>query len=347
MSRKNTKRKAAEPEPEEASGEEGEEEGGTESPPIRGYAPIDTPVPITKKKFKTYTPPHPYGKIKATKKKSSPSKQSHFAPRIPGRDYKLEQKNVYTFKFTYDETKPITLSAASEDGILLGEKKGKPYLKLTEVENENRLESFHQTVDAYTDIVKDKVEQELADAWGITEFDKLTHIFMNGDQAWQAEPKNQDGLKPREVLLFPHLQWTKVYDYETKTGKTIPSRGGLSAKVGKSANSKFTISLRLKAWDITYNPSAGIISYLPWIAPNQIIWINEGQDANVDEDAKEARKKDREAEELSVVVAQAKKYLDSTKKTRVQGAAKNAGKKIVEQVEAAVEKEKEGRKEVV
>lgn len=244
------------------------------------------------------------------------AKEPKTGPKIPGLNYKLAQKNAFNYKVTMDEKKTISLCSASEMGILASEK-GKIYFKLEDTKDSKGVHECLKQIDAFTDTVIEVVESDLQEAWGISNsaFRNISYIKKNGDEAWIAETKNE-GQKYRSICLFPHHQYTKYYDYDVATNATSKSNGGLAAKIGVSANSRWTVALSLKAVDVTYNPQAKTITFMTWVSPGHIVWFDEGQDTTVDEEKKEAAKKQREEDELAKILVDVQAYAKKTKKTK-------------------------------
>lgn len=241
------------------------------------------------------------------------AKEPKTGPKIPGLNYKLTQKSAFNYKVTMAEKKTISLCSASEMGILASEK-GKIYFKLEDTKDSKGVHECLKQIDAFTDTVIEAVESDLQEGWGISNsaFRNISYIKKNGDEAWIAETKNE-GQKYRSICLFPHHHYTKYYDYDVATNATSKSNGGLAAKIGVSANSRWTVALSLKAVDVTYNPQAKTITFMTWVSPGHIVWFDEGQDTTVDEEKKEAAKKQREEDELAKILLDVQAYAKKVK----------------------------------
>lgn len=271
------------------------------------------------KDFKTYKVGSKSSDDESEEKPQARDKKIFKFPTLPHSGYKLAKtKDTWCYKITMDESKPITLVAFSEDGIGVGMKSSKTYLRFDDLKDGSEVHEYLENVDKWTKKVANITRKQLQELWGLTseEFSALTVVLQDGDEAWVASSYNEDPDKPRDTCFWPHNQYTRILDFKASTGKEKKATSGLAGKIDRSANSTWVCNIALKSCSVTLNREAGLITYKPWPSLTSLMWIDEGQDTAVDLEKKEERKKKKEEAVVKPMVEAAKKFLSKNKKDK-------------------------------
>lgn len=309
----------------------------------RGQKGIDTFVTKTSDKkaeeFEPYEAEEPEEKLQAKERKIF-----KFAT-LPHSGFKLKTtKDAWSYKVIMDESKPITLTAFSEDGICVGARSSKTYLRFEDLKDSSVIHEYLENVDKWTKRVANVTRKQLQESWGLTndEFSSFGVVLLDGDEAWVANSYNEDPDKPRDACFWPHNQYTKIYDFKASTGKEKKATSGLAGKIERSANSTWSCNVILKSCDVTLNREAGLITYKPWPTLSSLLWIDQGQDTTVDVEKKEERKKKKEEVALKPMVEAARQFLSKSKKSKKdKESASSSSSSPMKESGSDVEKEKE------
>jgi len=122
-------------------------------------------------------------------------------------------------------------------------------------------------------------------------------IFRNG---LMDEDTKKIGGKV-EYCLFPHRQWTAVYEVDTTKPGALPVKKKIEHCFSKTGNSEFIFMLTVSCVEFRYE--GGYVTVQPFVNVNTVTWLNAGQDCSVGEELEEAERVEQQISSIQAILS--------------------------------------------